>query len=168
MASVEPIGQGQSGTGVQSATAKVTHVLLLTTLCRLCIDKDLVNLHLSSVEHRDAFQLASKSSNSYGNGVALDTLSKVLSAEIKHLCSLKSKSNLWSQVVVNTTRLYLSPMAAVLQQTSQDREFLNRLRAFGLDPLIDAYLTSIATSDGAKIGGVSFPILASSIRDTGQ
>lgn len=58
-------------------------------------------------------------------------------------------------MVVNTTRLYLSPMTAVLQQTSQDREFLNRLRAFGLDPLIDAYLTSIMTSDGAKIGGVS-------------
>ncbi len=33
------------------------------------------------------------------------------------------------------------------------REFLNRLRAFGLNDLIDAYLTSIATSDGAHVGG---------------
>lgn len=53
---------------------------------------------------------------------------------------------------MNSTRLYLPTMLAVLQQTSQDREFLNRLRAFGLGSLIDAYLTSIATSDGAHVG----------------
>lgn len=54
---------------------------------------------------------------------------------------------------MNSTRLYLPTMLAVLQQTSQNREFLNRLRAFGLGRLIDAYLTSIASSDGARVGG---------------
>lgn len=54
---------------------------------------------------------------------------------------------------MNSTRLYLPMMLAVLQQTSQNREFLNRLRAFGLGSLIDAYLTSIASSDGARVGG---------------
>ncbi len=50
-------------------------------------------------------------------------------------------------------------MLAVLQQTSQNREFLNRLRAFGLGSLIDAYLTNIASSDGARVGGTVSPLL---------
>lgn len=60
---------------------------------------------------------------------------------------------------MNSTRLHLSTMLAVLQQTSQNREYLNRLRAFGLGSLIDAYLTNIASSDGARIGGTVSPLL---------
>lgn len=42
-------------------------------------------------------------------------------------------------------------MTNVLRETSQDREFLNRLRAFGLPDLSDAYLVSIDTSDGQHV-----------------
>lgn len=66
---------------------------------------------------------------------------------------------LCAQVEVHSTRLYLPIMLSVLQQTSQDREFLNRLRAFGLSSLIDAYLTSIASSDGARVGSTVRPFL---------
>ena len=55
------------------------------------------------------------------------------------------------QVQVSTTRLYLSSMSAVLRETSHDREFLNRLRAFGLPDLGDGYLVSIDTSDGQHV-----------------
>ena len=55
------------------------------------------------------------------------------------------------QVSLSTTRLYLSSMTNVLRETSQDREYLNRLRAFGLPDLNDAYLVSIDTSDGLHV-----------------
>lgn len=55
------------------------------------------------------------------------------------------------QVQISTTRLFLSSMTNVLRETSQDREYLNRLRAFGLADLSDAYLVSIDTSDGYHV-----------------
>ena len=56
-----------------------------------------------------------------------------------------------AQVQVNTTRFFLSSMTNVLRETSQDREYLNRLRSFGLPDLSDAYLVSIDTSDGQHV-----------------
>lgn len=56
-----------------------------------------------------------------------------------------------AQVQVSTTRLFLSSMTNVLRETSQDREYLNRLRSFGLPDLSDAYLVSIDTSDGQHV-----------------
>lgn len=55
------------------------------------------------------------------------------------------------QVQISTTQLFLSSMTNVLRETSQDREYLNRLRAFGLADLSDAYLVSIDTSDGYHV-----------------
>ena len=55
------------------------------------------------------------------------------------------------QVQVSTSRLFLSSMSNVLRETSQDREYLNRLRSFGLPDLSDAYLVSIDTSDGQHV-----------------
>ena len=55
------------------------------------------------------------------------------------------------QVQISTTRLYLGSMTNVLRETSQDREYLNRLRAYGLPDLGDAYLISIDTSDGQHV-----------------
>ena len=52
---------------------------------------------------------------------------------------------------VSTTRFFLSSMTNVLRETSQDREYLNRLRYFGLPDLSDAYLVSIDTSDGQHV-----------------
>ena len=52
---------------------------------------------------------------------------------------------------MSTTRFFLSSMANVLRETSQDREYLNRLRSFGLSDLSDAYLVSIDTSDGQHV-----------------
>ena len=56
-----------------------------------------------------------------------------------------------AQVQVSTTRFFLSTMTNVLRETSQDREYLNRLRSFGLPDLSDAYLVSIDTSDGQHV-----------------
>lgn len=42
-------------------------------------------------------------------------------------------------------------MLQLLQQTSQDREYLNRMRTFGLPGLTDGYLLYIDTSDGLHI-----------------
>ncbi|EIE18109.1 hypothetical protein COCSUDRAFT_68421 [Coccomyxa subellipsoidea C-169] len=77
-------------------------------------------------------------------------------ASVEPLATDQSGSGVQSvraKVEVNSTRLHLSTMLAVLQQTSQNREFLNRLRAFGLGSLIDAYLTNIASSERARVGG---------------
>ena len=63
----------------------------------------------------------------------------------------KSLNPLILQVSLSTMRLYLSSMTNVLRETSQDREYLNRLRAFGLPDLNDAYLVSIDTSDGLHV-----------------
>ena len=63
----------------------------------------------------------------------------------------ESLKDLILQVSLSTTRQYLSSMTNVLRETSQDREYLNRLRAFGLPDLSDAYLVSIDTSDGLHV-----------------
>ena len=60
---------------------------------------------------------------------------------------------------MNTTYRYQSSILAVLQQTSVDREYLDRLRSFGLYSLIDAYLLSIDTADGTHIGALVRPPL---------